>query len=159
MQFRRATLSDADQCSFVLCESIRVLCEKDHHSDETTVEQWVGNKRPEDLAQWIESDELVIYVVELDGNVVAVGGIQLPNEISLLYVAPEHRNTGVSRFLLTKLESEMATKMVELAVLVSTETAHEFYITHNWTDRGNPELWLGMAGYPMEKQLLPAGKV
>ena len=149
---RPANAADAIDCSTVLCASIRKLCIPDHKGDEQTIARWLENKTPETLQSWIESAEATIYVAEIEGEIVGVGGLS-GSEVALNYVSPDHRNRGVSRTMLKTLERELLNRGIRTAVLTSTATAQEFYRRNGWLDSGEPVESLGVMGYPMSKAL------
>ena len=150
---RQARVSDADTCSAVLCASIRDLCTADHHGDEEIIRRWLANKTPETLRNWIPSPRTTIYVAEIDGNIAGVGAISDGSEVTLNYVSPDYRFLGVSRAILDGLEKALHDRGIRDAQLTSTATAHEFYRKAGWRDSGEPEMWLGMQGFPMRKTL------
>lgn len=149
---RQAGIEDAAACSAVLCASIRELCTADHHGDEQAIVRWLDNKTPETLRSWIQNPESTIYVAEIDGHIVGVGGIS-GSEIALNYVAPNYRSVGVSTAMLKELERVLLDRGVRNAQLTSTATAHDFYRRAGWSDSGEPVESLGIPGFPMRKTL------
>ena len=87
LKVRQAGIADAAACSEVLCASIRELCAADHHGDEQIIARWLDNKTPKTLQSWIENPESTIYVAEIDGHIVGVGGVS-GSEVTLNYVSP-----------------------------------------------------------------------
>ena len=150
---RKAVVTDSEACSEVLCSSIRTLCLKDHNGEEETISKWLANKTPKHLEAMILTPSSDIFVAVIDEEIVGVGGLKGTDEITLNYVSPPHRFSGISKFLLSFLENELQGRGCILAKLVSTRTAHNFYRRANWNDNGEPETWLGMYGYPMSKPL------
>ena len=155
MKVREAVVSEANRCSEVLCASIRELCVLDHKGDEEIISQWIANKTPETLRSWILSSRTTIYVAEVDGEIAGVGAVSDGSEVTLNYVSPNHRYLGVSQTILKKLERALRDRDLNVAYLTSTQTAHEFYRKAGWYDVGEPELWLGIKGFPMEKAFFP----
>lgn len=150
---RNASAEDARDCASVLCDSIRELCVADHKRDERVLTQWISNKTPANLERWILDQSSIVYVVERDGSICGVGGIRKSGEVTLNYVAPPYRFSGVSRLLLAHMEQQLRGRGVKNARLTSTETARHFYETSGWRGKGEPQWWLGMVGYSMEKSL------
>ncbi len=150
---RPARVCDADDCSIVLCSSIRQLCTLDHGENVDIINQWVGNKTPTNLAKWIQNPTSNFLVVEVASEIAAVGSFNESQEVELNYVSPDHRFCGVSKALLTRMEFMIAESGAQTAKLTSTETAHRFYLSAGWRDVADPVMWCGMAGYPMEKTL------
>ncbi len=153
ISIRSAAVSDAADCSAVLCDSIRFLCVPDHHNDEQVLNHWLSNKTPELLAQWIQAPGTEIVVAERYGEIVSVGGLLKRGEVMLNYVRPEARFTGVSRLLLAHMEAFLRDAGIKDAQLTSTETAHRFYRGAGWLDAGEPKAWGGLTAYPMIKSL------
>ena len=152
LKVRRAGIADAAACSAVLCASIRELCTADHHGDEQIIARWLDNKTPETLRSWIQSPESTIYVAELDGHIVGVGGVS-GSEIALNYVSPNYRGLGLSTTILKELERVLLDCGIRDAQLTSTATAHDFYRRAGWSDSGEPVESLGILGFPMRKAL------
>ncbi|MGE0623214.1 MAG: GNAT family N-acetyltransferase [Pseudomonadales bacterium] len=152
LKVRQADIADAANCSEVLCASIRELCTADHHGEEHTIARWLENKTPETLRSWIQSPEATIYVAEIDGVIVGVGGVS-GSEVALNYVSPSYRSLGVSTAILNELEKVLLERGIHDAQLTSTATAHNFYLKAGWLDCGEPEESLGVVGFPMRKTL------
>jgi len=150
---RNASAEDARDCAVLLCDSIRELCVPDHKNDERVLAQWISNKTTANLEHWILDQNSAVYVVEREDSICGVGGFLKSGEVTLNYVAPRCRFSGVSRLLLTHLEKERRDRGVKRAGLTSTGTAHQFYEASGWCDKGEPKRSLGMIGYPMEKDL------
>jgi GNAT superfamily N-acetyltransferase len=70
------------------------------------------------------------------------------------YVAPTARFHGVSTALLAALETRAAQRGNARCTLLSTETAHRFYLSRGYRDDGPPVGKFGSrGGYPMSKQI------
>jgi len=93
----------------------------------------------------------------VEGNaVLAVGGVTDEGEITLNYVAPGARFRGVSAALLRALEARAAERGAIAVTLLSTETAHRFYLSRGYRDTGSPQVKFGTtSSYPMAKELDP----
>ena len=127
MDIRRATLEDAEAACGVIRRSIADLCELDHHGDPTTIERWLANKTPENVATWIGAAGNIVLVAVDDGEVLGVAAMTSIGHITLNYVSPEHRFRGVSKALLTRLEGEAVKLGLRELSLQSTKTARRFY--------------------------------
>ncbi len=148
---------DVFQISQVLIRSITHLCAADHHKDPELVALWTANKDPQTVRGWIQSGS-DIWVAELDGQIVAVGGLRHGSMISLLYVDPGHVRRGTGRALLARLEKELADQGCAQAYLDATHTARAFYLRYGWVSAGDEEEWHGMTQFPLRKSLHPAEK-
>lgn len=153
MQTRTAKIEDAKPVVALLRRSIIELCVTDHKSDPEALESWLRNKTIESYHTWLANDHLMAFVVENDGAIAGFGMATTESEVLLNYVSPEFRFRGVSKLILAKIEQSLKDLGVEEAVLWSTETAHAFYRSRGWIDRGVPEIENGMRSYPMSKSL------
>ena len=152
LKVRQAIAEEAAACSIVLNSSIRRLCTADHLDDEQLIANWLENKTPQTMRQWIKSDAATIFVAEHEGKIVGVGGIS-GSEVALNYVSPSHRGLGVSTAMLNTLENELRNRGVRSAELNSTATAHNFYRKAGWVDAGEAMESMGIVGFPMKKLL------
>lgn len=149
---RKARPEDAHEISKVLIDSIRQLCAPDHRNDPAAIEAWIANKSPDQVAVWLAGQHGVR--VALDGEkIAAVGAISEKGEILLLYVAPRYRGAGHSKTLLQVLETELAEAGHDEVRLVSTRTAHGFYLSQGWENVGPEVACFRTRGQPMRKRL------
>lgn len=154
MEIRDASVEDADKACDVLRRSIIELCGKDHNNDPGVLAAWLANKTPENVTAWIgDQGNRVLVAVEAD-TVLAVGAVKRTGEITLNYVSPDARFSGVSRALLKQLEAVARDFGNEVCSLVSTETARRFYLSAGYVENGAPQGRFGTASsYPMTKDL------
>ena len=152
---RAARPEDAPRTSAVQIASIRELCAPDHEGDAAAIDAWIANKTPEQVAVWLEGEHGVRVAVE-GGEIAAVGAVSGAGEVLLLYVAPEYRGRGHSAALLEVLEAELSEAGHDEARLVSTKTAHGFYLRHGWRNDGPEVACFRTRGQPMRKPLGPA---
>lgn len=150
---REAICSDAQQCSFVLRNSIRELCTVDHECDEEVIERWTSNKTEESLRNSIIDQSTKFFVAVCGREIQGVGAVNFPNEVALNYVSPNFRYKGVSRAMLKVLEDELRETGCTKGQLTSTITAHDFYLASSWSDVRMVKSWLGLSAYIMEKSL------
>ena len=147
---RTARLADVPAMSAVLIASITQLCAADHHNDAKALAGWLANKTPEGVAGWFDNPESTLVVAEHEREIAAVGGFNRAREITLNYVAPNHRFAGVSTALLDAMELGLGPGE---ATLNSTETARRFYQSRGWTESGAGENFAGTSAFPMHKLL------
>ena len=154
MKIRDATPADAAAACVVLRASITRLCVADHRNDPEILGRWLANKTPEIVAGWaVEPASSLLIAVEGDA-VLAVGGVKDFGEITLNYVAPAARFRGVSSALLAALEARAAERGSTRCTLLSTETAHRFYLSRGYVDDGAPQGKFGTnSSYPMIRQI------
>lgn len=150
-----AVPADAAAIAAVLVASIRDLCEADHHGDGETIARWTRNKTPETVAGWIADPDQDLLVCRLGYAIAAVGAADA-HKVLLNYVAPGHRFAGHSAAMLAALEARMRARGATTGHLVSTETAHRFYLSRGWRDDGGPTRHGSLLCWPMTKVLAPA---
>lgn len=152
VRVRPAESRDIEAMSRVLIASISQLCSADHHDDPATIATWTANKHPEGVGQMLRSSEGTLFVAERDGDVVAVGAIT-DDAVTLNYVDPTHRRTGVSSVLLAALERALQARGVGVARVRSTWTARDFYLSQGWIE--DPPVPKGrfIQAFPMHKVL------
>ena len=154
MLIRDATPDDASAACAVLRASISDLCVLDHGSEATILERWLSNKTPDNVAAWAcDAGRSLLVVVEGE-DIRAVGSVQDSGEITMNYVAPAARFRGVSAALLAALEARAAERGNARCSLLSTETAHRFYLARGYRDDGPSVGKFGSrGGYPMSKRM------
>lgn len=157
MKIRDAVLDDADAACEAMRRSITELCIADHRNDPVILGRWLGNKTPEIFASWIKQSDNSLLVAVEDGNILGVGSVTNAGTITLNYVLPDARFRGVSRAILSALETRAAERGSTRCTLTSTETARRFYRANGYVEAGSPLGVFGTSsGYPMFKLLLPA---
>lgn len=126
---RRAQATDAAEAADVLRRSIIELCVSDHQNDPTRIDEWISNKTEEAWRKWVRRDDAVVLVAQRNCQIVGVGMVSLGGEILLNYVHPEARFTGVSKAMLTAVETELRSHKIQRCWLESTVTAASFYMS------------------------------
>lgn len=156
MKIRDAAPADAAAACEVLRASITELCVADHRNDPAILAAWLANKRPEVVARWAtEPGSSLLLAVEGEA-VLAVGGVNDSGEITLNYVAPAARFRGASSAMLGALEARAAGRGNTRCKLLSTETAHRFYLSRGYRDDGAPQGKFGTnSSYPMFRLIAP----
>ncbi|MCO7726458.1 GNAT family N-acetyltransferase [Brucella intermedia] len=156
MHVRSALSDDAVKICDILRRSITDLCTADHEGRDDILLPWLANKTPENVSKWIGAPFQLLLVAEIGSAMAGVGLATDEGEILLNYVAPEFRFHGVSKALMSELESYLLRREVTVAHLVSTETARRFYRERGYGAAGEPQIWRGgKLSYPMKKQLAP----
>lgn len=150
---RDAQPADIAAMSAVMTASVAELCGADHHDDPVNIAQWVSNRTPEGVARMIANPAQQFFVAERHGDIAAVGAVNAEGLVMVNYVSPGHRFTGVSHAMMSHLEAVLRAQGHSEARLVSTTTAHPFYLARGWTDDGPPEIDGFSTSYPMRKSL------
>ena len=154
MQIRAAHAEDAVAACTVLRRSIAELCWSDHRGDPAILERWLANKTPENVAAWIVHPRTAVLVAVEGDAVLAVGAVTDAGEITLNYVSPDARFSGVSRALLARLEAVARERGNDVCTLVSTETARRFYLSAGYLEQAPAQQNFGTSGgYPMSKRI------
>ena len=131
---RHAQSDDVAAIVQTLRGSITQLCDADHEGDESRLTQWLSNKTPENVRAWLASPDVTILVGCLGPDVAGVAAFTAKGHITLNYVSPDFRFSGVSSALLARIESDFAAQGLGECYLTSTRTAHEFYRSRGYVD-------------------------
>ncbi len=150
ISIRPATLDDAAAMSAVLVASITELCVADHKNNPEALKSWLANKTPEGVARWFGSPGSTLLVAERGGEIAAVGSYNSDRMILLNYVSPRHRLAGVTKAMLSEMETRLGPGEARLE---SSQTARHFYLAQGWVADGPPEPHQFVPGYPMRKML------
>ncbi|MEZ5902629.1 MAG: GNAT family N-acetyltransferase [Alphaproteobacteria bacterium] len=149
---RLATAHDASPACKVIRESITHLCVEDHKNREDILYNWLENKTPDTIAQWIADTQNIFVVAQAGDEIVSVGAMLTDGYITLNYVLPDWRYKGISRAILAYLEKEAHSKGLTETTLTSTKTAHSFYAAHGYVDQAEPTFGFGgKVSFPMKK--------
>ena len=159
MIIRQATPADAALICEVLRASITELCIADHNRDPEILGRWLSSKTLENVAKWADNPGRSLLVAVEDGAILAVGGVKDDGEITLNYVSPKARFRGVSAALLKALEARAVERGAVEITLLSTETAHRFYLSRGYRDMGPSLGKFGTASsHPMAKTMGQASR-
>ena len=150
---RQATVADAEAFCRVLCRSITECCLVDHRNDPTNLAEWLANKTPENVRDWIGADGNYSVVAEFDGSIVGVAMLFPSGTLALCYLLPEVRFRGLGKALLIAIELEARRRGLKRIDLESTRTAHAFYLRNGYGDCGAANVRFGSEGFPMTKSL------
>jgi GNAT superfamily N-acetyltransferase len=154
MIIRDATATDAVKACEAIRASIAELCIADHNRNPEILGRWLANKTPDNVAAWTASVSSSLLVAVEGETILAVGGVKDDGEITLNYVAPQARFRGVSAALLRALEARTVVRGATEITLLSTETAHRFYLSRGYRDMAPSLGKFGTASsYPMSKTL------
>lgn len=140
----------------LLIESIQTNCAPDYNNDPEIMKEWLSNKTPDNISQWICSkDNISIAALHILEN--KLTGFALMNtngEILLNYVLPKYIREGIGKSLLSHLEKIAEIKSIESLSVISTITAKKFYESNGFTQNGEPEQSGDISGdFPLIKHL------
>ncbi|CAM2730693.1 GNAT family N-acetyltransferase [Legionella worsleiensis] len=140
----------------LLIESITMNCAADYNNDPQIMKEWLINKTPENISQWISSTNN-ISLVAIDTLKDKLSGFALMNkdgEILLNYVLPSHIYKGVGKVLLKEMEHIAKSSGIQALSVVSTITAKNFYERNGFVKNGEPE-YVGviLGDFPLIKHL------
>jgi GNAT superfamily N-acetyltransferase len=151
---RDACEGDSTAACEVVRRSIVELCVTDHREDQVILAQWLRNKTPENMSAWIaRGDNSVLVAVAEPDKILAVGCVTKAGEITLNYVSPDARFRGVSRALLSALETRALERGNARCTLTSTKTALRFYRDAGYIDDAHTVSKFGMQTPAMAKIL------
>ena len=154
MIIRDATATDAVKACEAIRASIAELCVADHNRNPEILRRWLASKTPDNVAAWTANAGSSLLVAVEGETILAVGGVKDDGEITLNYVAPQARFRGVSAALLKALEARAVERGAIEITLLSTETAHRFYLARGYRDMAPSLGKFGTASsYPMSKTL------
>lgn len=140
----------------LLVESITMNCAADYNNDPQIMKEWLANKTPENISQWINSTNN-ISLVALDTPKGKLSGFVLMNkdgEILLNYVLSSHIYKGVGKVLLKEMEHIAISSGIQTLSVVSTITAKNFYEKNGFVKNGEPEYVGAILGdFPLIKHL------
>jgi N-acetylglutamate synthase-like GNAT family acetyltransferase len=153
---REATAADAQDICRLLRRSIAELCLADHNGHAATLEGWLSNKTPANVAAWIASPDMQVWVFMREEAVVGVGMLSGVGEIMLNYVAPEARFSGVSTALLAHMEAYAAAHRLSSLRLTSTWTARDFYLARGYEpEKEEADIFDAEDGCELVKHIAP----
>ena len=137
MQVRPARPEEAAAAIRVLRRSITELCKPDHHNEPSALDEWLANKTEANFLGWLRDPEtMVLLATSETGEVLGVGAYRTSGEITLNYVSPDARGTGVSTALLQHMEVALRLEGRTTITLTSTATARNFYLGRGYVDEG-----------------------
>jgi GNAT superfamily N-acetyltransferase len=151
IRLRPAVLADVRAMSMVMTASVAELCGADHHNEAANIAQWVSNRTPDGVASMMANPAQKFFVAERNDELAAVGAVNDEGVVIFNYVSPGHRFCGVSHALLLHLEQALRAAGHSEGRLVSTTTAHPFYLRRGWADDGPPQVDGFSISYPMRK--------
>jgi GNAT superfamily N-acetyltransferase len=156
MQIREATADDAEEACEVLRRSITELCHADHRDDPVALADWLSNKTPANVRSWIVRADNHFFVATRGSAIVAVGAVTSSGDITVNYVSPDARFTGVSKALMSRLEEKARELGHTTCTLTSTETARRFYLSVGYKQQSSSRNPLAPSStYLMIKQISP----
>jgi GNAT superfamily N-acetyltransferase len=143
----------------LLVESITMNCAVDYNNDPQIMKEWLANKNPENISQWINSTDN-ISLAAFDAVKNKFAGFILMNkegEILLNYVLPAYIYKGVGKALLNEMEHLAKSSGIKALSVVSTITAKNFYERNGFVKSGEPE-YVGtiLGDFPLIKHLYTA---
>jgi GNAT superfamily N-acetyltransferase len=150
---RDATSPDAPAIASVLRRSIEQLCCDDHQGRAERLEPWLRNKTDAVVETWIVAPDTRIVVADAAAAILGVGGASDKGEILLNYVATDARFRGVSKAVLTALETWLRSSGIEVCRLDSTATARRFYLDRGYQEVDRSAWHGGMIAHHMFKKL------
>ena len=153
---RIATADDAIKACAALRQSITECCIQDHRNDPALIDAWLRNKTPENVAAWIDNPQFDSVVATAQSEIIGFA-LSQHDEITLCYLRPHVRFTGVGKAMLHGLEVLARQRGVSVLRLDSTLTASAFYRRNGFASTSPTRSIFGMPALPMSKALFPTG--
>jgi GNAT superfamily N-acetyltransferase len=144
IEIRTATTDDAQAACRVLRRSISECCGADHHGPSDVLDNWLGNKTPDNVASWIASPSNYTVVALRDGELCGVALLTQAGKLSLCYVLPETLHCGVGKALLQAVEAQARSWGVSVLRLHSTATARDFFARNAYVLAGKEKSCYGV---------------
>jgi len=152
------TIIEADQALAaeicrVLRRSISEVCGPDYSEDPAALSEWLSNKTPGNVRQWI-GDKANYAVVAKLGEAVVGFALLREGEILLNYVVPECLGKGAGHMMLRALERRAMEKGLSELRCMSTITARSFYEREGFELSGEP-IYVGevLSEFPLRKRI------
>lgn len=132
---KTASTDNADEACAVVRESIQEICGPYYNEIPGYVEEWLSNKTPSNLRQWIEhgSNEFLVSVGD-NGALNGVSCIGKNGEILLCYVRSEFLGSGIGKALMGSMKDIAVQWELTEIIVYSTVTAKDFYIAQGFED-------------------------
>jgi GNAT superfamily N-acetyltransferase len=135
---RKAAPEDAEAACAVLVRSIKEICAPYYENDEEILAQWLENKTPANVRQWIDSDgSHCVVAVNLHGQVLGFSSMY-GAEIRLNYVLPEALHQGIGKAMLKALEAQAIASGIDHIRVLSSIPARTFYERNGYVSNGAP---------------------
>ena len=132
LTLRPAQPQDAEPACALVRSSIIELCKLDHGSEPLMLEGWLCNKTPQNMEVWITTPGTTCFIAQIGGAMAGVGVVMDHGEVLLAYVAPEFRFRGVTKGLLTQMETHAKAQHADRMSLTTTDTAYEFFLARGY---------------------------
>lgn len=148
-----AVPSQANEICSVLRRSITEVCGPDYGNDRAVLEDWLSNKTPANVTNWVSGGESFSVVAKSDAVIVGFALLK-EGEILLNYVIPEYFGKGAGAQMLAALEEWARSQGVPELRCMSTITAKHFYERNGFVLSGNPKYVGGILGeFPLSKRV------
>lgn len=132
IKIREATKEDAEEILEVHSNSIRGLGHT--HYTEEEIDAWDHDRSPEKYHESIEDTSSHMLVAEENDKIVGFGSVDTQDEeVTAIYVSPEHARGGVGSELLGRIEEIAVEHGLESLELVASLNAVEFYKEEGYT--------------------------
>jgi GNAT superfamily N-acetyltransferase len=150
---REAVPEDAEAACAVLVRSIKEICAPYYGHDQNILAEWLANKTPSHVRQWIESGRCYPVIAKRGAEIVGFAMI-CGSEIVLNYVLPEALHQGIGQRMLQALEQQAIAAGLKQITLVSSIPAKAFYERNGYVSNG-PARYVGhiVGDFPLIKTL------
>lgn len=144
VEIRLARPQDAADACRVLCRSITQCCRLDHQDDVAILQNWLGNKTPDNVASWIASPSNCMFVAVRDGELVGVSLLTQAGKLSLCYLVPEAHHAGLGKAMLDAQEAQARTWGISVLRMHGTASARDFFVRNGYVLAGKERSCYGV---------------
>lgn len=139
----------------LLIESITMNCAVDYNNDPEIMEEWLANKTPDNVSQWVNSTNNISLVAfdTLKDKLVGFILMNKDGEILLNYVLPAYIYKGVGKYLWKEMGKIAKSAGIKALSVVSTITAKNFYERNGFVKNGEPKYVGTILGFPLIRYL------
>ena len=131
---RRARAGDAKAVSEIHEACLRRLCAPDYTQEQ--IEAWIGPQVSHEMDHtMVERDGEIMFVAQCSSSIVGFAAID-GDEVSALYVHPDHSQHGVGTCLLHTVEEYAASHGMARLRVASSVTASPFYTARGYRALG-----------------------
>ncbi len=124
----RAKPEHAIQACDILIRSIQQVCMPYYNFDTEIEKEWLSNKTPENVKQWVTSpNNIGLVAIDTNKNVVGFILATRSGHILLNYIEPQLRGQGIGHALYCEIEQALIRHGVKTITADSTLGAQSFY--------------------------------
>lgn len=141
---RQAGPTDAPAACALLRRSISESCAPDHGNRPEILDNWVGNKTPQNVAAWFASPSNYALLAERDGELVGLALLTQAGKLALCYVLPEAVRGGVGGALVAGIEEQARAWNISKVFMHCPASSSGFFERNGYTNAGKEKACFGL---------------